>query len=149
MPNVNFNGSPNPSGTSRRRFLALIPLSGVALLAACSRDADPVPPPTAPSAATPPAPTAAPATAAAPAPAAASADAPMVDEKDAQAINLGYVADAARVDGSKFPTFVVGSQCNNCALFRGAAADAAGGCTLFQGKKVAAQGWCSAWARKA
>jgi len=144
MPEVCFNGSPNPSRTSRRRFLALIPLSGVALLAACSRDADPVPPPAAPGAATPPAPTAA-----APAPAAASADAPMVDEKDAQAINLGYVADAARVDKSKFPNFVAGSLCNNCALFQGAAADAAGGCQLFLGKKVAAQGWCSAWARKA
>ncbi len=39
--------------------------------------------------------------------------------------------------------------CNNCALYQGKAADAAGGCPLFAGKQVAGKGWCSAWAKKA
>jgi len=133
------------TNTTRRRILALVPFSGIALLAACSREADPVPPQPAPKAATPPAPTAAPA----PAPSAAGAQAPMVDESDAQAMTLGYVADAARADKSKFPAYAAGSKCDNCALYQGAAGDAAGACPLFQGKKVAAQGWCSAWAKKA
>ncbi|MCV2353532.1 high-potential iron-sulfur protein [Paucibacter sp. B2R-40] len=73
----------------------------------------------------------------------------MVDEKDAQAAALGYVADAKRVDAKKFPKFAAGQNCAGCALFQGKAADKAGGCPLFAGKQVAAAGWCSAWAKKA
>ncbi len=73
----------------------------------------------------------------------------MVDEKDAQAAALGYVADAKRVDAKKFPKFAAGQNCANCALYQGKAADKAGGCPLFAGKQVAAAGWCSAWAKKA
>jgi hypothetical protein len=135
--------------TNRRQFLALLPLSGIALLAACSRESAPVPAPTAPKAETsPPAPAAAPAPAA-PAPSAAAAQGPMVDEKEAQAIALAYVADAARADKSKIPNYTADSRCKTCALFQGAATDAAGGCPLFVGKRVAAQGVCSAWAKKA
>jgi hypothetical protein len=73
----------------------------------------------------------------------------LLDEKDAQAVALGYVADATRVDVKKFPKFVADQNCINCALYQGKPADKAGGCPLFAGKQVAGAGWCSAWAKKA
>ena len=73
----------------------------------------------------------------------------LVDEKDAQAAALGYVAEAKRVDVKKYPKFAAGQNCASCALFQGKAADKAGGCPLFAGKQVASSGWCSAWAKKA
>ena len=73
----------------------------------------------------------------------------LVDEKDAQAAVLGYVADAKRVDVKKYPKFAAGQNCANCALYQGKAADKAAGCPLFAGKQVASAGWCSAWAKKA
>jgi High potential iron-sulfur protein len=74
----------------------------------------------------------------------------MVDEKDAQAAALGYVADAAKVDAKRFPKYAAGQNCANCALYQAkAAGDKAGGCSLFAGKQVAAAGWCSAWVKKA
>jgi len=73
----------------------------------------------------------------------------LVDEKDAQAVALGYVADARRVDVKKFPKFAAGQNCANCALYQGKATDKAAGCPLFPGKQVAGAGWCSAWAKKA
>lgn len=73
----------------------------------------------------------------------------LVDEKDAQAAALGYVADAKRADVKKFPKFVAGQHCANCALFQGKATDKTAACTLFPGKQVAGAGWCSAWAKKA
>jgi len=73
----------------------------------------------------------------------------MVDEKDAQAAALGYVADAKRVDTKKYPKFAVGQNCTNCALYQGKATDKAAGCPLFAGRQVAGAGWCSAWAKKA
>jgi hypothetical protein len=80
---------------------------------------------------------------------AASAQAAMVDEKDAQAVALGYVADAAKVDKAKFKQYAAGQVCTNCALYQGKPADAAAGCPLFGTKHVAGKGWCSAWAKKA
>ena len=73
----------------------------------------------------------------------------LLDEKDAQAIALGYVADAKRVDTKKFPKFAAGQNCSNCALYQGKPTDKAAGCPLFAGKQVAGAGWCSAWAKKA
>lgn len=73
----------------------------------------------------------------------------LVDEKEAQAAALGYVADAKRVDVKKYPKFTAGQNCTNCALYQGKAADKAGGCPLFGAKQVAGAGWCSAWAKKA
>jgi hypothetical protein len=73
----------------------------------------------------------------------------LVDEKDAQAAALGYVADAKRVDTKKYPKFAASQNCTNCALYLGKAADKAAGCPLFAGKQVAGAGWCSAWAKKA
>jgi High potential iron-sulfur protein len=72
----------------------------------------------------------------------------MVDEKDAQAAALGYVAEAKKADTKKYPKFAATQNCGNCALFQGKAADKAGACPLFAGKQVAAAGWCSAWAKK-
>ena len=73
----------------------------------------------------------------------------LVDEKDAQAVALGYVADAKRVDTKKFPKFAAGQNCANCALYQGKPTDKAAACALFPGKLVAGPGWCSAWAKKA
>lgn len=78
-----------------------------------------------------------------------SAMAAPVDEKDPQAVALGYVSDAAKADKAKYKQFVAGSHCGNCALFQGKATDPVGGCPLFAGKQVNNKGWCSAWAKKA
>jgi len=72
-----------------------------------------------------------------------------VDEKDPQAVALGYVADTTKADTKKFPKHSNDQKCNNCALFQGKATDAWGGCPLFGVKQVAGAGWCSAWAKKA
>ncbi len=72
-----------------------------------------------------------------------------VDEKDPQAVALGYVADATKTDTKKYPKYAAGQHCANCSLFQGKATDAAGGCPLFAGKQVAGKGWCSAWVKKA
>jgi hypothetical protein len=79
----------------------------------------------------------------------ASAQADMVNEKDPQAVALGYVADAGKADKAKYKNWAATQHCDNCALFQGKAGDAAGGCPLFGTKKVAGKGWCSAWAKKA
>jgi hypothetical protein len=144
--------------TTRRRFvsmLSLTPLAGVGLLAACGEKAPPAasapspapaPAPAAPppaAVAAPPAATPAPAT---PAPAALPA---VVDPAEQLAGSLGYVTDATRVDPAKFPSFVAGRNCSQCALYTGAAGEASGPCSIFQGRLVNAQGWCSAWAKKA
>ena len=71
-----------------------------------------------------------------------------LDEKDAQALALAYVADAAKADTKKFPKYAAGQNCASCALYQGKAGDAAGGCPLFAGKQVRSKGWCSAWAKK-
>ena len=73
----------------------------------------------------------------------------MVDEADAAAKGLGYVADTAKADGKKFPKHAAAQSCSNCALFQGKAGAASGPCPLFAGKEVSAKGWCSAYAKKA
>lgn len=72
-----------------------------------------------------------------------------LDEKDPQAVAVGYVHDASRVDTKKFPKYTKGQACANCALFQGKAADAWGGCPIFGARQVAGKGWCSAYAKKA
>lgn len=71
-----------------------------------------------------------------------------LEEKDPQAVALGYVAEATKTDTKKYPKYAVGQVCNNCALYQGKATDTAGGCPLFAGKQVAGKGWCSAYAKK-
>jgi len=72
-----------------------------------------------------------------------------LDEKDPQAVGLGYVHDTKKADAKKYPKHTNDQKCSNCALFQGKAADAWGGCPLFGTKQVAGPGWCSAWAKKA
>ena len=72
-----------------------------------------------------------------------------VDEKDPQAVALGYVADTTKVDAKKYPKHAAAQKCSNCQLFAGKATDASGPCALFPGKQVAGNGWCSAYAKKA
>lgn len=72
-----------------------------------------------------------------------------LDEKDAQAVALGYVHDASKADKAKFKNYAAGQRCENCQLFQGKKGDIAGNCPLFAGKQVAAAGWCSAYAKKA
>ncbi|QHE78510.1 hypothetical protein F9Z44_18110 [Hydrogenophaga sp. PBL-H3] len=119
----------------------MVPVSGAVLAAACSKQEEPAAAAPAPA----PAPAAPPA-ATAPAPAAAG---PMVEATDPTAVALGYVALAANADKTKYPTFVEGSNCANCALYQGAAGSQSGPCPLFAGKQVAAAGWCSSYAKKA
>jgi hypothetical protein len=47
----------------------------------------------------------------------AEAQAAKLDEKDPQAVALGYVADTAKADTKKFPKHTKDQKCNNCALF--------------------------------
>jgi hypothetical protein len=78
----------------------------------------------------------------------AVATGPLVDEKDPAAVALAYVADASKVDKTKYPQYVAGSACSNCALYQAAAGSAQGGCPLFPGKQVLAKAWCNAWVKK-
>jgi hypothetical protein len=79
----------------------------------------------------------------------AFADAPKADEKDGTAQALGYKADAAQVDKTRFAKFAAGQDCGNCQFYQGKAADAYAPCPMFAGKQVASKGWCNAWAKKA
>lgn len=72
-----------------------------------------------------------------------------LDEKDPQAVALGYVSDTAKADAKKYPKHEASQQCSNCALWQSKPTDAWGNCPLFAGKQVNAHGWCSAWAKKA
>jgi hypothetical protein len=72
-----------------------------------------------------------------------------LDEKDATAVALGYVADSAKADKKKYPKHDVAQKCSNCQLFQGKAGATEGGCPLFPGKTVAANGWCASWVKKA
>ena len=78
-----------------------------------------------------------------------AADLPHLDEANAQAVSLGYKADASKVDKAKFAKYAAGQTCANCALYQGKPADAFANCAIFAGKQVAGKGWCSAWAKKA
>lgn len=71
-----------------------------------------------------------------------------LDEKDPQALSLGYVTDATKADAKKFPKYAAGQDCSNCVLYQGKQADTSGGCPLFGARQVAGKGWCSAWVKK-
>jgi hypothetical protein len=79
----------------------------------------------------------------------AQAQAKPADEKDPQAVALGYVADAKRADAKKFPKYAAGQACSNCMFYQGKATDASAPCPMLAGKAVAGKGWCSAYAKKA
>ncbi|QRF62762.1 high-potential iron-sulfur protein [Variovorax sp. UC122_21] len=71
-----------------------------------------------------------------------------LDEKEPQAVALGYVADSARADTKKSPKHDNAQLCNGCALWQSKPTDPKSSCALFSGKQVNARG-CSAWAKKA
>jgi hypothetical protein len=71
-----------------------------------------------------------------------------LDEKDPQALTLGYVADAKRVDAKKNPTYQPGQICANCVLLDGKDGEALRPCKVFPGKEVAASGWCRSWVKR-
>ncbi len=145
--------------TTRRQFIKIVPLAGAAFVVGCSDK--PAPPPKvadaapAPAAVAPPpaaaAPTATPSNTpdTSPAASAPAGNMPMVDEKDATAVALGYVANATKADTTKYKTYAAGQICSGCQLYQGSAGAASGPCSLFAGKQVSAQGWCSAFAKKA
>jgi hypothetical protein len=81
-------------------------------------------------------------------PALAAAQTPQLDEKDPQALTLGYVANAAKVDVKKNPTYKPGQTCANCVLLTGKEGDAFRPCAVFPGKLVAAAGWCRSWVKR-
>ncbi len=72
-----------------------------------------------------------------------------LDEKDPQAVALGYVSDSSKADSKKYPNHAATQVCTGCALWQSKPTDALGNCPLFAGKQVNAKGWCSAWAKKA
>jgi len=78
-----------------------------------------------------------------PMPAAFAADAPLVTAEDPTARALKYTPDVSKATDAK-----PGSECANCALYRGAVGSAQGGCLLFPGKQVKSSGWCSSWTPK-
>jgi High potential iron-sulfur protein len=134
--------SAHQKSVSRRSFIVIIPVVGLGMLAACSPKTEP--------ASAPPPMTSAPPPDAAPSssPTMPASALPMLDEKDPQAITLGYVEDSSKADKSKFPVSVASSTCSNCALYTGNAGEISGPCTIFPGKKVMAAGWCNSWAKK-
>ncbi len=72
-----------------------------------------------------------------------------LDEKDPQAVALGYVTDTTKADSKKYPKHAATQMCDGCALWQSKPTDALGNCALFAGKQVHAKGWCSAWNKKA
>jgi hypothetical protein len=74
---------------------------------------------------------------------------PPLDTKDPMASALAYVEDTTKVDDKASPTHKAEQRCNNCAQYKGAAADARGTCNIFPGKTVTANGWCKSWVKKA
>ena len=134
----------------RRRFALLLPLGGMALLAACSKSPEPAATPAPAPAPTPaPAPAAEMPAATAPAQAGAgTAGLPMVDPADPSVKALDYTADASQAAPSH-PKFQPGQACSNCALYAGQPGDAAGPCPLYPGRQVSAKAWCNAYAKKA
>jgi hypothetical protein len=68
-----------------------------------------------------------------------------LDVNDPAARALGYVENAAQVDGKKYPAYAKGSNCDNCLQLQGKAGDNYRPCGLFTGKLVSVSGWCSGW----
>jgi len=79
----------------------------------------------------------------------AQSDLPKLDEKDPQAVALGYLHDATKVDASKNPMYKEGQHCANCLQIKGNEGDEWRPCAIFPGKLVNAKGWCEVWVKKA
>jgi len=74
--------------------------------------------------------------------------APMLSATDPTAVALGYEANAAGVDKTKFPQYAPGQACSNCALYQGTAGTSSGPCTIYAGKLVSSTGWCASYTKK-
>ena len=70
-----------------------------------------------------------------------------VDEADEQAVTLGYLQDAAKVDSRKYPKHATTQHCANCSFWQGKPADAWAGCAMFGRKQVANGAWCQVWTK--
>lgn len=81
-------------------------------------------------------------------PAAAASTKPPLPLDNPQAVALGYIEDATKVDKAKYPKFADGNICNNCQFHQGAEGDWVD-CMLFPNNSVAGPGWCVSWAAKA
>lgn len=68
-----------------------------------------------------------------------------LDVNDPAAVKVGYVLEAGHVDPKKQPTYVAGSNCDNCLLLQGKPGNTYRPCSLFPGKLVKISGWCNAW----
>jgi hypothetical protein len=80
------------------------------------------------------------------APGAAPGEAPArLDVKDPAAVALGYVEHTSQIDAKKTPSYVPGSNCENCLLLQGVAGNNYRPCSLFPGKLVSVSGWCTGW----
>lgn len=79
----------------------------------------------------------------------AQAQAARLEEKDPQAVALGYLHDATKVDRKKYPKYTPGQICANCQLYQGKPSDPWAPCGAVGGKQVNAKGWCIAWVKKA
>ena len=111
--------------TTRRRFLSLSSVSAIAVAGSSAQAQRTTLPPTAASA--PP------------------SNAPMLSEQDPQAVALGYVADARKVDKAKFPKYAPPQRCAVCQLYQGPQSAPTAPCAIFGGKQVAGPGWCNAY----
>jgi hypothetical protein len=80
-------------------------------------------------------------------PAMAASTKPPLPVDNPQAVALGYIEDAAKVDKTKHANFKEGSNCNNCQFHQGAEGDWVD-CMLFPNNSVAGPGWCISWAPK-
>jgi High potential iron-sulfur protein len=74
--------------------------------------------------------------------------APMLSESDPTAAALGYKANASTEDKARFPQYMAGQACSNCALYQGAAGASSGPCTIYAGKSVSSSGWCASYTKK-
>ena len=69
---------------------------------------------------------------------------PELQETDPEAVAIGYVRDARKIDTKKHPNYVEGQDCANCGL-AGFSSAMRKPCQLVPGKLVNAGGWCDRW----
>lgn len=68
-----------------------------------------------------------------------------LDVNDPAAVKVSYILEASHVDPKKHPTYVAGSNCDNCLLLQGKPGNNYRPCSLFPGQLVKISGWCTAW----
>ena len=79
----------------------------------------------------------------------ADAAATKVDPKEPQAVSLGYVADATKVDPKANPNYKPGQVCANCLqapTYKPGMAEVP--CNIFAQRLVDAKGWCKVYVKK-